>query len=97
MTDTDYVIFDPTVAPEAGSFARAPRSGDLRGRRVVLLDNGKPNSGRLLAMVAERLAASAAVTVVRGVRKPSAYRPAGDADLDALAVEADLVLAGIGD
>ena len=97
MTDTAYVIFDPTVAPQAEAFERAPRGGDLRGRRVVLLDNGKPNSGKLLAMIGERLAAGAAVSVGRAARKPSAYRPADDADLDALAAEADLVLAGIGD
>jgi hypothetical protein len=94
---TDYVIFDPTVAPEAEAFARAPRRGDLSGLRVMLLDNGKPNSAALLRLVGERLAATAGVSVARLVRKPSAYKPAADAELDEAAAGADLVLAGIGD
>jgi hypothetical protein len=97
MSTQDYVIYDPTVAHEAEPFERAPRAGTLVGRRLALLDNGKPNAARFLGMVAERLSTDAGVSVVRTVRKPSAYRPAGDAELAAVAQGADLVLSGIGD
>ncbi len=97
MTESSYVIYDPTVAPEAAAFERAPRPGSLAGRRVVLLDNGKPNAGKLLGMVAERLAAETGATVARAVRKPSAYRPANEAELAAVAEGAELVVTGIGD
>jgi hypothetical protein len=93
---SDYIIFDPTVAPEAEPFARAPRRRDLGGLRVALLDNGKPNSAALLRLVGERLAATAGVSVARLVRKPSAYKPAAEMQLDEVA-GADLVLTGVGD
>jgi hypothetical protein len=92
----DYVIFDPTIAPETEAFARAPRRGALAGLRVALLDNGKPNSAELLRLVGERLVATAGVSVARLVRKPSAYKPAAETQLDEVA-GADLVLTGVGD
>jgi len=94
---SDYVIFDPTAAPEAEAFSPAPRPGGLAGRRVALLDNGKANSAALLGLIGERLTAAAGVSVVRLVRKPSAYKPAAEALLDEAAAGADVVVAGIGD
>ncbi|HWP35704.1 MAG TPA: hypothetical protein VNM66_08915 [Thermodesulfobacteriota bacterium] len=97
MSEGAYVIYDPTVEPEGEAFAPAPRPASLAGRRVVLLDNGKANAGRLLELVGERLAARTGAAVVRLVRKGSAYRPATEAELEEAAREADLVVAGIGD
>ncbi len=90
-------IFDPTIAPEGEGFAWAPRPEELRERVIALLDNGKPNSDRLLEHVGALLNREWGVGRVTRVRKPSAYRPASDEMIDQVAKEADLVVVGIGD
>ena len=92
-----FRIFDPTVEPQGEGFSWAPRPEDLHGRVVALLDNGKPNADRLLEHVGALLARERAVGRVTRVRKLSAYRPAPDELLAAVAKEADLVVVGIGD
>jgi hypothetical protein len=86
--------------PEAG---RAPSPESLRGARVVVLDNGKPNAAPLMARLAELLAERAGVTFV-GVRKKG---PGGrsanaaipcDADVfEGACRDADLVITGTAD
>jgi len=92
-----FQIFDPTVAPVGEGFAWAPRPDDLRDRVVGLLDNGKPNSDRLLEHIGALLVSERGAGQVIRVRKPSAYRPAPDEMIDQVAKEADLVVVGIGD
>ena len=48
-------LLDPTGQPRSAQAALAPRAGDLRGRRVGLLDNGKANADVVLTRVAEHL------------------------------------------
>ena len=71
------------------------RSGEIR--ILGLLDNGKPNSDKLLNKVAEKLCEQHPGLQVKYYRKPGAYRPAPSALLDQVVAECDGVLVGIGD
>jgi hypothetical protein len=84
----------PSVASGAVS-ALAPRPDDLRGKRVGVLDNSKPNADALLGRVAELLVERAGAAEIVRWRKPGASTPA--ADHDALAAGADVFLTGSAD
>jgi len=92
-----FTVFDPTDGPAAKAFMPARRLPTLSGRTVGILDNGKSKSDRLLQEIQAQLAGEAGVAdfVIR--RKPSAYRPAPDDQLDDLARRAHAVVTGIGD
>ena len=92
-----FPVFDPTDGPTPKSFSRARRLSSLTGKVVGLLDNGKPNSDRLLHEIQELLRRKAGVTQFVVVRKPSSGRPAPDGMLDDLARRTQAVIAGIGD
>ena len=74
---------------------RAPRPAQIS--TIGLLDNGKPNSNKILKRVGEMVAAHYPGVKINYYRKPGAYRPAPAALLDQVATENDVVLAGIGD
>jgi hypothetical protein len=84
----------PPATPSAVS-PLAPRSGALRGKRVGVLDNSKPNADALLGRVAELLVERAGAAEIVRWRKPGASIPA--ADHDALAAGADVFLTGSAD
>jgi hypothetical protein len=91
-------ILDPTVsAEESAGAVVAKRVGDLDGKVLGLLHNGKVNGDRLLELVGEQLGARYRLRDVLVVRKPSASRVAEDAVLDRLARECDAVVTAIGD
>jgi hypothetical protein len=73
----------------------APRPATLRGARVAVLDNSKPNADVLLGRVAELLVERAGAAGVRRWRKPGASRPA--ADIESVVAGADVVLTGSAD
>jgi hypothetical protein len=84
----------PPVAPGTVTpLARRPR--DLRGARIGILDNSKPNADALLGRVAELLVERAGAAAVARWRKPGASKPA--ADHDAIAAGADVFLTGSAD
>jgi hypothetical protein len=91
-------ILDPMVAAdEATDVTVAKRVGDLDGKVLGLLHNGKVNGDRLLDLVREQLAARYRLRDVVVVRKPSASRVAAPDVLDRLARECDAVVTAIGD
>jgi len=92
-----FTVFDPTDGPVAKAFAPAVRPASLAGKVIGILDNGKAKSDLLLHEIQGLLRSEAGVANVVMVRKPSAYRPAPDEQLDDLAQRADAVIAGIGD
>ncbi len=73
----------------------ARRRGSLRGLRVGILDNSKPNADVLLRRVAELLVerTGAGPGIVR--QKPGASRPA--AMIDEIVAGADVILTGSAD
>ncbi|HTW98745.1 MAG TPA: hypothetical protein VMD59_08215, partial [Acidimicrobiales bacterium] len=91
-------MLDPTGGPAAAEQARlAPRSATLRGRRLGLLSNSKPNSAVLLEQLAGLLEERCGVAAVTSFAKPSFAVPAGDELLEEIAAGVDLVIAGVGD
>jgi len=90
-----FVVLDPTLEVEAAKVERAPRVAEVK--RIGLLDNGKPNSEKVLQMVAAKVAEAYPGVQVTYYRKPGAYRPAPSALLDQVAAENDVALVGIGD
>ena len=84
----------PSGAPGA-LLPLASRFTDLRGKRVGVLDNSKPNADALLGRVAELLVERAGAAEIVRWRKPGASIPA--ADHDALAAGADIFLTGTAD
>ncbi len=89
------IVLDPTLEVEAPKVERAARPREVRS--IGLLDNGKPNSDKLLRMVVEKLAASYPGARINTYRKPSPYRPVPQAMLDQIVAENDVALVGIGD
>ncbi|HEU5382099.1 MAG TPA: hypothetical protein VFV38_42325 [Ktedonobacteraceae bacterium] len=90
-----FIILDPTLEVQSTLHARAPRSGQIHV--LGLLDNGKPNSDRLLNKVATLLSEQYPALQVKYYRKPSAYRPAPPALIEQVVAECDSALVGIGD
>jgi hypothetical protein len=72
----------------------APRPRDLRGLRLGVLDNSKPNADALLGRIAEALAQRHGMSIHRWV-KPGSSVPARDHD--ALAAGADVFITGSAD
>jgi hypothetical protein len=69
----------------------------LAGRRLAVLDNGKPGAATLMNRAAEQLVKRAGVQLVGVYRKRTAATPCEDALIGTLAQEADLVLTGTAD
>lgn len=84
-----------SIGVRSVSLAASPDS--LFGRRLVVLDNGKPGAATLMARVAKRLGERAGVETVGVRRKRTAATPCEDALLDEIAEEADLALTGTAD
>jgi hypothetical protein len=92
-----FTVFDPTDGPAPRAFSPADRPASLEGKVIGILDNGKAKSDLLLRGVQELLRTEAGIKDLLVLRKPSAYRPAPDEQLDELARRADAVITGIGD
>jgi len=93
-------IHSPTGSVGGWSTTRAPSLPVLAGRRIGVLDNGKPNARLLLEHAAAQLAARTGATVaaVTGKgREANAATPADDATIERLVEEVDLVLTGSAD
>jgi hypothetical protein len=82
-------LLDPQTAARPARVTRAPRPTDLRGKRVGLLANGKPNSKEFLT------ALGAVPLMLLG--KPSSSRVAPADTLDQLAAQCDVVVTAVGD
>jgi hypothetical protein len=86
--------------PTGGAPARlalAPRSRDLRGARLGLLDNSKSGSEAILRAIAAILDAEFGWSDVVHLTKHSASLPPRPEVFEALHRRADVVIAGVGD
>ena len=79
------------------SVARARPLLPLAGRRLYVLDNGKPGAELLLGRAAERLAARTGLVFAGARRKRTAATPCEVDLLRALGAEAELALTGSAD
>jgi hypothetical protein len=91
----NYIVLDPTLEVEAPRVKRAERPREIAA--IGLLDNGKPNSDKLLQKVVALIVKQYPGVRIHAYRKASAYRPAPAALLDRIAAENDIALVGIGD
>ena len=90
-----FIVLDPTLEVATTRKERAPRPAAVH--TIGLLENGKPNSDKLLNKVAAMLETRYPGVQINYYRKPGAYRPAPNALLDRVAEECDVTLVGIGD
>lgn len=95
MTGT-LTVLDPSERPTCATTSLHPRPASIAGATIGVLDNGKPNSDRLLAALHPALMAHGATDIVT-LRKPSIGRLAPTEILDDLAARCDLVVTGVGD
>lgn len=86
---------DGVAGPAQTNLASIPDS--LGGRRIVVLDNGKPGAEELLTGIAEQLRDRTGGVFAGLRRKGSAATPCEDPLLDRIVGEADLVLTGTAD
>ena len=90
-------LLDPRAEPRPQAAARAPRPLDLRGKRVGLLANGKPNAEEFLAEIGTLLRERHGVGELITARKPNASRIAPTETLERLAAQCDVVVTATGD
>jgi len=90
-------LFDPTAAPVGRDVKVAPRPLRLDALRIGLVENTKFNSDVLLQRMADRLGRRHRMTVSRMVRKRSPSHEVDEAAVEALRVQSDFVVSGIGD
>ncbi|MFW3172872.1 hypothetical protein PGN05_22840 [Geodermatophilus sp. CPCC 206100] len=91
-----FPLMDPTVQPAGASVALAERPADLRGLRLVLMDNGKNNARRLLEEVITLVEPELAPAQVTWRTVPTTL-PASEELLDEIASGCDLVIQAVGD
>jgi hypothetical protein len=88
-------VLSPVRAGSTRTKRLAPRLPRLRGCRVGVLDNSKPNAGVLLGHLALMLVEHHGAASITRWQKPGSSRPA--TNLDEIARSADVVLTGSGD
>jgi hypothetical protein len=88
-------VLNPLTSSTGLRKALARRPASLRGLRIGVLDNSKPNADVLLGRVAELLAERGHATEIRRWTKPGSSRPA--TMIDEIAGAADVLLTGSAD
>jgi hypothetical protein len=90
-------VYAPDGSTAPPPLALAPLPATLAGRRLVVLDNGKPGAALVMSRIAERLAQRAGMEWLGVRRKGTAATPCEPDLLAALARESDVVLTGSAD
>ena len=88
-------VWSPLAARATEARALARRRRSLRGLRVGVLDNSKPNADVLLRRVAALLVGQHGAASVRSWQKPGSSRPA--VMIEEIADQVDVVLTGSAD
>ena len=94
---TPIRIYSPEGSVGSAGTSLAPAPDVLAGRRVAVLDNGKPGADRLLGHLAERLAERTGAAYAGSHRKGSAATPCEEGLLQEILKDVDLVLTGSAD
>lgn len=96
-TRAQHTLVDPTTKPIPMSFSGARRLEDLRGKRLGLIDDSKPNGKELLEELTDLLKDRFGVSDVVYHRKPSASKPADPEMVARMGREVDYAIVAIGD
>ena len=91
------VILDPAAPPSQPVEAQVKTLSSVRGKTVAIIDNTKPNFDLLADDMAALLVGEHGASRIVRHRKRAPSDGAGDAVLDALRQDCDLVIAGSGD
>lgn len=97
MEATRLRVLDPTSELLPAHGARAARIGELEGKSVGFLANGKRNADRFLQVLSELLKERYSLREVVARSKSNASTPAPATILDELAQRCDAVIVGVGD
>ncbi len=92
----DLGFIDPTAGGSRAKIALAPRSGDLAGKVVGLLDNTKEQADVILETVAQVLRERYGVAKVIIRRKEYYSRPASEDLINEMAKEVQVAAAALG-
>ena len=90
-------VLDPTTEPKPMSAVMAQRADTLDGKVIGILDNGKHNADKILALVEKALAKRYNLAGVVTKRKRDASKPASQDILDEMAEECQVAIVGVGD
>ncbi len=90
-------IFHPAGQSQKVAPVQLNEISSLEGRRLAILENGKPNFNRLATLLADRLGASHGLRFAGVYRKENPAVGATPQQLDEIARSADLVLTGSAD
>jgi hypothetical protein len=90
-------VLDPAGQVHEAVELRCNPIAELKGRRLAILDNSKPNFERLARSVAERLRDERELAGIATFRKENPAVGASPELLDRIAQSADLVLTGSAD
>ncbi len=91
-------LVDPTGAdPGPNPLTLADRTADIRGKRLVLLDNSKANSDIILRAISDILNDEFEFADVTYLKKHSSSLPPKPEIMEELHRHADLIITGIGD
>lgn len=91
-----FRVLDPTSEVEAAAMALAPRLGDLSGKTVGIISNGKEGTRGFFRHLDELLRSELGVADVVH-RTKSNYSAPADAEIMAEAADWDAAVTGIGD
>lgn len=94
---TTIEILDPAGSIQKLAPLQLTPIASLQGRRLAILDNGKPNFRHLASLLAEQVHGRHQLKSITHYRKEHAAIGAGAALLDEIARDADLVLTGSAD
>jgi hypothetical protein len=97
MDMTTIDILDPAGPIQKLAPLQCTAVGSLRGLRLAILDNSKPNFQRLATLIAQKLQAEHSMQGIGYFRKENPAVGAGTELLDRIAQSADLVLTGSAD
>jgi hypothetical protein len=98
MTGTRERLLDPTGESDLATNTQLrPRLRSLRGLRVALLENTKPNGAVLLQHVGRELQENYGVREVRMFRKGYFGTPVEESVVQQILRNSDFAVAGIGD
>ena len=98
MTGTRERLLDPTGESDLATNTQLrPRLRSLRGLRVALLENTKPNGAVLLQHVGRELQENYGVREVRMFRKGYFGTPVEESVVQQILRDSDFAVAGIGD
>lgn len=93
----DVRIVDPAgTQPPTEMHATSARPVSLRGARVGVLSNGKPNASHVLGALGRHLAHRFTAQQAVEAEKPNSSRPFADAVLDQFR-DFDAAIVGVGD